>query len=266
MSDIALNQGDSPEEVVNQLPLNTIGNVLNGDIINQSIQHAEGIVNRTEAIENELFSLPLRILNFNWKQFCDNIGVFKLVGSHFEKEICDDQVILFETKTFENKTRIIITNPEHQIPCIEGFTRFDIHTKNTKQVNGKGFIIEAMKDNMGMISYIPFIDGKKIVGLYVKRTTSSTKQFYYVGIFKPNTGIPNISINPDIIPRPLSETLTDTDKVVISNTSTRFRNKLSSWHTLSDVLGYINNIIYETVDSSYISKLMTLNRMLSFNR
>jgi len=102
--------------------------------------------------------------------------------------------------------------------------------------------------------------------LYNKRTALSQKQFYYVGIFKPNTSVPNISINADIVPRSLSDTLTDTDQVIISNTSTRFRNKLSSWVTLSDVLSYINNIIYETVDPSYISKLMILNKSLSFNR
>jgi len=264
MSDTTLNAGSTSEE--NTLPLNTIGNVLNVDILNQSIQHATGIVNRSEEIENELFSLPLRILNFNWKQFCDITRVFKLVGHNFEKALCEDQLILSETKTFENNTRIIITNPNHQIPSIEGASTVDIYAKNSKQINIKGFLLEMKKDNMGIISYIPFSDGNKIVGLYSKRTALSQKQFYYVGIFKPDTSIPNISINPDLIPRHLTETLTDTDEVIISNTSSRFRNRLSSWHVLSDVLAYINSIIYETIDPSYISKLMVLNKSLSFNR
>ena len=116
---------------------------------------------------------------------------------------------------------------------------------------------------MGLIVYIPFSPGKKIIGLYIKR--ESAYQFYYVGIFKTETSVPNISINRDLAIRSTRSLLTETDRVLISNASTRFRNKVSDWYYLGDALQYVNNLLHRTIDPSYINKLMTLNKTLSTN-
>lgn len=246
------------------LPLNSIGNVLGVEILNQSIQHAEAIVNRAEEIENELFSLPMRIQNLNWKQFCDINANFKLAGTNFEKELSPDQVILFDDKTIKDNTRIMISHPDHQIPNIEHPDNSQIYVKNDKNViNAKGFILDQRRGNMGLTSYIPFLPGKKVIGLYVRR--SSVNQFYYVGIFKTETSVPNISIDRDIITRNTRDVLTDTDKVVVSNASSRFRNQVQNWYYLKDALDYFNRLLFQTIDPSYINKLMVLNKTLSTN-
>lgn len=247
----------------NALPQNSIGDALGVNILNQSIQHAESVISRTEIIENELFSLPLHIQNLNWRQFCAVNCQLKLVGSNFEKELCEEQVILSETTTFADRTRLIISHPNHQIPNIEGADHSRFYTKNDKQPNNKGFILEQIKGNMGLVSYISFLPGKKIIGLFIRR--NSINMFYYVGLYKTETGVPNISINRDLTPRSISGNLTETDKVVISNASTKFRNQVHNWYYLKDALSNLYSLIFKTIDPAYISKLMVLNKTLSFS-
>ncbi len=114
-----------------------------------------------------------------------------------------------------------------------------------------------------MVAYLSFLPGKKIIGLSIK--TDNINQFYYVGSFGTNIIIPNISIDQNLMPRSLGSVLTETDKIIISNASSRFRNQVSDWYYLKDALIYFNSLLTQTVDPSYINKLMILNKVLSFS-
>jgi len=257
-----------PNENLNDaqtLPPNTVGDMLSGlraNILNQAIQHATSTINRIDQMENEMFSLPLRVQNLNWKQFCDVQDSFKLAGSNFSIELHEEQVLIHENISYDDNTRLIISHPDHLIPNIDSRESVNIYTKSSKGINNKGFIMEQRKNNMGILSYISFLPGKKIFGLFLR--AQNINQFYYVGNCKTNTIIPNITIDQNIIPRSMTSVLTETDKVIISNASPRFRNQISNWRYLSDALRYFNDLIFQTIDPAYISKLMILNKTLSF--
>lgn len=249
-------------ETNNELELNSIGNFLNQDILSRAIEHASCIISRTEELERDLFSLPFCIQNLDWINFCNNNDNISVAGANFEKEVCEDQIVLYETKSVEGKSRLIISDPNHQIPNLENPDLSEIYTKSDKQINNKGLIINQMKSNMGFIAYIPFLTGKKIVGIYIR--SNGHNQFYYVGTFRTDISIPNISIDSNIVPRSVRGNLTETDKVIISNASPRFRNQLSGFYYVKDAIQYINSLMSNTIDPSYLCKLMILNKNLSF--
>lgn len=244
------------------LPPNSIGRMLINDaILARAIEHITEIVNEAEEVENSLFSLPLRFQNLNWDQFCSINSDLRIANTNFDKPVCEDQVVLYENMSVNENTRIIISHPDHQIPNIEDADISTIHTCTDKQVNQKGFILEQVKGNMGIIAYIPFLPGKKIIGLFTKE--GGIVQFYYTGIFKTDTIIPNISVG-ELAPRRVATVLNDYDKVLIANSSPRLRNQVTSWYYLKEALRYLNNLLFQTIDPSYINKIMTLNKALSY--
>lgn len=256
------------EEMNNQqqgLPVNTIGNTLTEDLMQRSAQHTISTVNRAEQIEHELFSLPFHIQNFDWNQFCaEHNSDIQIVQSNFEQELTENQILLSETKTFQDKTRVIISDPTHLIPNVENADTFEFKTYSTKQVNNKGVMIVQDKGTMGIMTYLSFLPGKKIYGLFVKDNPEEIKQFYFVGNISTSDIIPNISLPPDLVPRDLNSPLSENDKIIIANSSSRFKNKVSSLSTLKQALKYFNKLLGQTVDPAYMNKLMLLNKTLSF--
>jgi len=247
------------------LPQNTLGNIIGVDIISRSIRQTNSIVERTAEIEEELFELPFHLQNLNWAQLCRaQNNVLKLAGGNFQPELSEDQILFTETTTYSDKTRLITSDPSHLIPHIPNSDVFQIITSNDRQINVKGITIMQRKANMGLIVYTTFAPGKKIVGLSIYN--SDIMQFYYVGNVKTDSIVPNISIPEALAPRDLGSRITDADKVLVANTSQRFRNKVNDWETLRDAVAYLNSLILQTVDPAYIYKLMLLNKALSFPR
>jgi len=252
---------ETQNNTTNALPLNSIGNILNEELLRRASQHVSSIVDRAEQLENDLFNLPIRVSNLDWFQFCNNINGISISGTNFEKPLSEDQIVLYETKTDENYSRIIVSSLNHKIPMLEGESPW-VTIKNDKQLNSKGLLIEHIRNHTGLVAFVPFSFGKKIVGL--SRYDSNIHRFYYVGGIRTDISIPNISIDSRLTLRSLNDPLNETDKVLISNTSSRFRTQVEDWNTLKDAINYFQGVLLQTIDPSYINKLMLLNKALSF--
>lgn len=244
-----------------ELPLNSIGNILSEELLRRASEHAMTTIRRSEEIENDVLHLPVRIRNLDWISLCNETPDIKVAGSHFEKPLHGDQLILFETQTDPEHTRVIVSNTTHQIPLLES-GHLTVHIKNDKQLNPKGLLVEHRNGEYGLLAFIPFTNGKKIVGL--STITNSIHRFYYVGNIKTETIVPNISINTRLTLRPLTSRLNEDDTVIIANAASRFRTQIDEWNTVKDALEYFYSIMTGTIDPSYINKLMLLNKTLSF--
>lgn len=252
---------------ITELPLNSVGSILTGEILRRASEQAISVINRAEEIEQDLFNLPVRVRNLDWLSLCNEISGIKVAGTHFDKPLCDDQLVLYETLTDENFTRTIVTNTDHKIPLLVESGTIIVTVKNDKQLNPRGLLIEhkteGNRQNHGLVVFIPFIHGKKTLGLSL--VTNNIHRFYYVGNIQTSTIIPNISLNNNLRLRPIRNNLSENDKIIIANTTSRFRAQVEEWSTIKEALEYFNSIIMtQTIDPSYINKLMSLNKQLSF--
>lgn len=246
----------------NEVQSNEFDNKVIGNYItNHASNNAINSINRISELEVDLFSLPLQIQNLNWKQFCDFNEGIEIAGTNFEQDLAEDQIAMVETITNSSNSRLIVSSTTHLIPSLENPDTKNIFTKARSNINNKGFIVIQQKDNLGLVFYISFLPGKKIFGLYT--AVNGINQFFYIGSVKTDSIIPNVSVN-NLIPRSIDDELTEVDRIIISNASQRFKNRINNWVYVKDAINYFNDLLTKTVDPAYITKLITLNKELSF--
>ena len=280
---IEQNQNDEPEQLLNgvmgieQTASEEVNNIVNtnpsflSDLQNTGAKKAYtklvSTISTIGEIEHNILSLPFYISNINWGQFCERNNFFDIVRPRENQLLVENQIVIKDTITHKDKdkARDIIVNNDTLIPYIEDADITKTRTTTRRQANNSGMFIIQQKGNVGIVCYTTFIKNKKIFSAYIVPEGSDVKQFYYITSVKSNLIIPNISIPNSTSLRPLTDELTETDIINIANSSARLKKKAKNFTTVGDALTFFDDMLKNTVDFSYITKLITLNRDISIS-
>lgn len=248
--------------------VNNISNFLSdlgGTGAQQAYQKYLSVVNRTSEIEEDVFKLPFHISNIKWDHLCQlHSDLFNIIEPGSGETRAENTLLLSE-KTDKQNARNVVVNANTLIPYIEGADTLTVITRTSKQINNRGIIfIQEKRGECGIFSFITFEQGKKIVGFYTVSGNPLTRQFYYIGHVKSEDPIPSVSIPTTATLRSLTSTLTEEDKIRITNSSQRFGKRIDDLTTVGDIIKITNESLTNTVDYSYVNKLMTINRDLSY--
>lgn len=254
------------DDMVSEKQLN-VTNVVSEDKLVDNIRNDYS----KKLITDEILKKPkqLQVDNIGWSQFCElkgtNIKILninKLLETEYLPEISENKLLIALTN--KKSTELIITTPKHIFPYVLNvpfsISKFLI-SKN--KVNGI-LLDQYMYDkNVGITTFVPINMGRKYYGYYTK--LNQYKQYYYVS--SCNESDPIILTNfPEQSPRELSNVLTDIDKIIISNASNKFQKNIEKEIIINvkDALFSFSSIMMDTVDPSYIYKLLRLNKNISF--
>ena len=235
-------------------------------------QLEENVTNVQNAIVGEL-GTPLHINDITWEAFCENLnldnGSVSVVDlSNISPPIHSSNILLKETISHNSNSRIVITNSHFMIPKLENRIGIRIITMTSRKLNEKGVMIDQWIDDpdnadgggSGILTFIPFVTGKKVFGFYQKE--DYIKKFFNVGSCKPIDPIHNVTIPEG--GASINDELTDENKVIIANSSAKLRNLVDDWDTVRDLHSFINTQIFETIDPSYLLKLFNLSKSIIF--
>ena len=124
--------------------------------------------------------------------------------------------------------------------------------------------------NLGSVSFLPIATGlKKVFGMYNIITPDTDYSipiyaFFYATSCKSDEMIPSVSHIQVPETFDVNRSLTEIDKVMMSNTSARFKTIAQQCDTVYEALRQINNYMSETIDPNYILKLMLLTQQLVY--
>jgi len=234
------------------------------DELNQFFEEEEII---QEEISEEIFSPPFRVTNIPIEEYCglDDITNMQIVEVDVDPPPLDTQVLLGIKDSIEGSgifSHLFLANRQLMIPHIIGATPLVfIRNTNDKLINS-GFELREQFEVEGTIytlfCYIPFISGKKIFGFGTTNEYFYEQAFFSVGFCKENESIPTFEI-PPIEFRDQRLHITDTDKIICSNTSARFRKMSSGWNSIKYAIIDLNEMLFSTIDPNYMEKIMRLN-------
>lgn len=257
-----------------------IDNVLDDAIIRQVDEEVSVVRDQIISNEEELIGGRYFAENTDWEGVCDRYGNLKVIPLDVN-HVSSEQLLLADQETLGNGiTRLIITNPNHKlirprlIQDSPDTIDYQIYTATDNKINEKGLLIMIEIEESGMYCYTPFASGKKTYCLYriSQHGYRGSKMIYSVNTILTNEEIPthmnidNAISNSIISFRDPGEHLTEDDRVIISNTSSKFRKMVYEWHYLYDALDYFDYMIKNTIDHAYIRKLMQLSMDLSLTR
>lgn len=239
---------------------------LGGTVAKKSFDYYQSIISRTSDVELDILNLPFHLYHLTWEQLCRlHSDAFGIVNPSEGETRDDNEIMLSEFISDKDKPRTVLVNKNALIPYIENADMLRIITRTKKQINHRGLIIiQEKSNNTGMFNFITFTQGKKIVGLYTSDGNNNTRQFYHVSHVKIEEPVPNISLPDTASVRPLTDVLSENDKIKIVNSSPRFRKKVDSLNTVKDIIEFLNASIMNTVDYTYINKLIELNFNISY--
>jgi len=222
-------------------------------------------------------NLPYTLNNIDWHQFCSEVDHFKIRTLEVNPPIFGDQILVSETITYRDYSKIFLTSNKILLPFITvdpNLAEIDIYVwggQSKKNENRKGFILDILvrptgsELNYGLYSYIPYMEGEKIYGYYVCNAANVDDiMFYNISAISVNTPVPMVMIPTDAF-RSTEDHLTEDDIIIASNIGSRFKKYLdeSSDITVGRIIKFINRNIQSTVDPKYIRKLMELNSRIS---
>jgi len=257
-----------------------IDRVLNDATIRQVDEEVSVVRDQIISNEEELIGGRYFAENTDWEGVCDRYGNLELVP--LDTLLIDaGQLLLADQETLGNGiARLIITNPSHKLirprliqDSLDAID-YQIYTATDNKINEKGLLIRIETEGNGMYCYTPFASGKKTYCLYriIQHGYRGSKMIYSVNTILTNEEIPihmnidNAISNSIISFRDPGEHLTEDDRVIISNTSSKFRKMVFDWYYLYDALDYFDYMIKNTIDHAYIRKLMQLSMDLSLTR
>lgn len=252
------------------------------------VEQVEEQVSNMENMENNVqsFSNPLVFNNISWEEFCDLEeesvkNFFKIVDTG-DLEVVDGESILAESKSFRGQFKLKIVNSSIQIPILQGSKSFYVKTTTSKgKINERGVILrqyrkraikidEENEQNIseGLFSFIPFNDKTSIHGFFqsIVRQGVSIPFPCFFNVIKKQSEEPltDLVIPPDYIVD-VTTRLNDNQIILISNSSSKLKNEVENWSTISDLSHFVKEQIFNTIDPSYVFKLMDLNKNVIFD-
>ena len=117
----------------------------------------------------------------------------------------------------------------------------------------------------GLFAFYPFYHFNKRITAFYIGISRSLAQFIFVECAPPHNELFNIVLD-DVKIRSLDDPITEDDRIIAANESTRFKTAAKNWVNLWDAIEYLNNLMYKTVDPNYMLKLIELNKALSICR
>lgn len=252
----------------------SIDRVLDDAMVRQVDDEVSNLRGQLAIQEEELIGGQLFMENTDWTGLCERYGTLSVISLN-SIPVSPYQLLLADSTTYgSNEIRLIITNPNHVLPRPRITNNlsliFNIYTRTDNRVNNKGLLIQIDNSGKGMYCYVPFNTGNKTYCLYKK--DRHVKMVYTVNTISTDEIIPmhrdieNAISDSAITFRDSHELLTDDDKIIISNSSPKFRRMVCDWFDLGDALAYFDSTITNTVDPAYIKKLMQLSMDISIKR
>ena len=257
---------------------------INESIVEQTEQQVEEIQNAEEEIQT--FENPLIFNNISWEEFCDLeeeviVDKFKIIDTG-DLEVIQGESILAESKSYHGSFRMKIVNSEINIPILQGYKSFFIKTTTSKgKLNERGIMLrqyrkrpikidEENEQNIseGILSFIPFNEKYSIHGFFQSQVRQGIAVpypcFFNVIKMESDESLNDMVIPPDEI-IDVSKQLSETQIIMIANSSSKLKNEVELWSTISDLTTFVRNQVFNTIDPSYIFKLMDLNKKVIFD-
>lgn len=241
---------------------------------------------REDAVDNAIrddLGIGARIQNICWEEYCDKFDFLQYITPRtINEEIpfafnqlaiegeLEYQVLILDKMTYYGRNmgnRLFTSSTSHILPYLEESRTCNIRTKTDKGINNKGITFQMESDKCGLICFVPFLNGKKIYGYYIKKTNYNgfdQMQFFNVGKCNHDDCLYNLIVPSFDDSRGLSDVLTEEDRIRIANSSSKFRKLVNNWQSVYTAIDYFNWMLFETLDPGYMYKLMELNRMISF--
>ncbi|MCK5016509.1 MAG: hypothetical protein KAS32_05485 [Candidatus Peribacteraceae bacterium] len=265
--------------------VNVLGTDFTDSIISQVDEALERKDELVQTAQQEVLNMDALLQNLSWEQFAalpntqvkvaDAKRLFEANedGDTRGEIIANVELLLFnESRDFESyRSYPIITSASTSVTVIvddavETSVRLPI--KVTGDVPRGMIISQKYTDQkLGAVSFLPIASGlKKVFGMYniIDSESIPVYAFFYATACKSDEMIPSVShvdIPEDF---DVHRSLTETDKVLMSNTSARFKTISQQCDTLYEALRQINNYMSETIDPNYILKLMLLTQQLVY--
>ena len=233
------------------------------EVKKQITQIKESLEKNIKQTQREL-NIVFPIRNIKIKNFFEknNLNI-EILNDKFENPINSNFLLLLHTPR-----RIpIIFNSSIMLPQLIK-SSCKIRIKNSEnQLIDKGAIIYQFFDDRGLYLFVPYNSGKKVYSFYFlsycSRIRDVVRQFYTISKCDLEDSISSIKM-PAEEPRKLDDFITENDRIIASNVSSRFRKVAENWVYLSDALRELDNLLEKTVDPNYIEKIISLNSQLSF--
>lgn len=220
----------------------------------------------TQLVETAQVSLiPYSIQNVTWPELCSRITNFKTPSVPSERPFFENQLLVLDYHSNPILTRMIMTTASHKIPFMDD-ANITIKTSTSRRINEKGLVLIQTHNtnNVGMLVFIPFANGKKICGFFtMSNGPYPTYLFFHVEQYKESDNIIPIVL-PNVRPRLLASRLDDTDRVHLSNASSKFDRANNSMDYVEDMIIYLQNQMLDTIDPSYMFKIMELNKNMLY--
>ena len=227
---------------------------------------------KKESIETltSTFNIPFQLENIDFNKLVEMSNKIKKVTIPTDIHYNPNQLLMTVFGEYDSNPNLFITTQNHTIPLMSNLYQ-DIIVKTCTsegQRYPKGFMLTQFHLNnstntmYSLNCYIPFSEGKKLIWLSAKHSSySEYDKFFYKIQTKHDEDMINVPVPTEQEFRDISnrgDSLSDNDKIVIANCSSRFSKKVDEWSTVYEATQAIKTQLNRTVDPNYMNKLLDL--------
>lgn len=246
----------------------------NEEVSDMGVDEAE----RTESAELDYMLQTIPIVNMSWKTFIDRvpsrIGMLDIrIGDRGIDEYVeiDNKIPVYED-CGDGDIRIVLLDGDHKLPYINDpncEVRMITKLIDRNSHNPNGIVINQYleADNIGLFTYMPITNHKKFKVCAFYEKIDGAAVYTTCRKYKPEDelvsptkhGLKNVHDRET-----LDVPINSEHKIIISNINAKFARDIESdaFGTLKDVYFYLNDHVLNTIDGSYVMKLMKASRDL----